>query len=141
MYKRLQIGYVIIFAMLLGLATVVAVGRPFTTILWIVSAVLVAVLLVFSTLTVVVDTNRIRFFFNFGLFGREIPLAAVVSCAPVENPAWWGWGIRRTPRGMLYNVSGTRAVELTLASGEQLRIGTAEPERLCEAINGALTPR
>ena len=43
---------------------------------------------------------------------------------------WWG-------HGWLYNVSGFKAVEIELASGKRLRIGTDEPERLAQAISAA----
>jgi len=61
-------------------------------------------------------------------------LAAIRTCIVVRNRWWYGWGIRWTPRGWLYNVSGLAAVELTLTDGRRLRIGIDEPERLCEAI-------
>jgi hypothetical protein len=50
---------------------------------------------------------------------------------------WYGWSIRLTPHGWLYSVSGLAAVELTLQDGKRLRIGTDEPERLCQAIGQA----
>jgi len=52
----------------------------------------------------------------------------------VTNPWWYGWGIHLTPSGWLYNVGGARAVQLDLHNGRSLRVGTDEPERLCEAI-------
>jgi hypothetical protein len=56
----------------------------------------------------------------------------------VRNPWYYGWGIRITPDGLLYNVSGTRAVEITLTDGSKLRLGTDEPEALCQAIRSWL---
>lgn len=38
---------------------------------------------------------------------------------------------------MLYNVAGLDAVEITLGSGERVRIGTDEPDLLLLAIQGA----
>jgi hypothetical protein len=35
---------------------------------------------------------------------------------------------------MLYNVSGTNAVEIKLRSGRRFRIGTDEPEALARAL-------
>lgn len=49
-----------------------------------------------------------------------------------------GWGIRITPRGMLYNVSGINAVEIALRSGRRSRLGTDEPEALVGAMRTAI---
>lgn len=62
------------------------------------------------------------------------------SDAEVARSRWWeGWGIRITPRGMLYNVSGTDAVEINLRSGQRLWIGTDEPEALAQALRIAIS--
>lgn len=53
----------------------------------------------------------------------------------MRNKWWYGWGIRLTPHGWLYNVSGLDAVELHLTGGRKVRLGTAEPAQLSRAIN------
>ena len=45
-----------------------------------------------------------------------------------------GWGIRRRRRRKAYNVSGNRGVELELADGSRLMIGSQRPQGLWEAI-------
>ena len=72
--------------------------------------------------------------FGPGWIGRSFPLREIRSWTPVTNPWWYGWGIHLTPSGWLYNVGGSRAVQLDLHNGRSLRVGTDEPERLCEAI-------
>jgi hypothetical protein len=58
---------------------------------------------------------------------------------PAVRSRWWeGRGIRFTSQGMLYNVSGTRAVEVQLRDGTRFRLGTDEPERLGDAIRAEL---
>jgi len=52
----------------------------------------------------------------------------------VKNPWYYGWGIRFTPHGWLYNVSGLHAVEIELKNGKKYRIGTDVPENLEKAI-------
>jgi hypothetical protein len=57
----------------------------------------------------------------------------------VRNRWWWGWGIRRIGRGQwLFNVSGLDAVELSMKNGKTYRIGTDEPQRLCEVVQSRL---
>jgi len=41
---------------------------------------------------------------------------------------------------MLYDVAGTRAVEIRLRSGERFRFGTDEPEKLIAAIRAGGVP-
>ena len=51
------------------------------------------------------------------------------------------WGVRWTPGGWLWNISGLDGVELALVSGRRFRIGTDEAEQLAAAIQGALRKR
>lgn len=104
---------------------------------WIVSlpAILLGmVVLLFGTLTVEVDDRSVRLWFGVGWIRKTFPLSELVECRPVRNRWWWGWGIRKIPGGWLYNVSGLDAVELQLRNGKRFRIGTDEPQRLCELI-------
>ena len=55
----------------------------------------------------------------------------------VKDPWYYFLGIRYTPRGWLFAVSGSSAVELQLKSGKFFRIGTDEPERLIKALDVA----
>jgi plasmid stabilization system protein ParE len=49
----------------------------------------------------------------------------------------YGWGIRLTPSGWMFNVSGLDAVELTLRSGKRFRIGTDDPRDVIQALEKA----
>ncbi|MDY7014940.1 MAG: hypothetical protein SVX43_15355 [Cyanobacteriota bacterium] len=64
-------------------------------------------------------------------FGHDTEAVAV------KNPWYYGWGIRLTPRGWLFNVSGLDAVEISLNSGRHFRIGTDRPRELERAIRRA----
>ena len=104
---------------------------------WVALGVLIflAVLLVlFSSLTIVIDDEFLRVRFGPGLI--EIPLALknMTACRVVKNPWYYGWGIRRTPHGWLYNISGSDAVEITMEDGRKVRIGTDEPLQLEQAL-------
>ena len=49
-----------------------------------------------------------------------------------------GWGIRYTMgRGWAYNVSGNQGVQLELASGKRILIGSQRAEELARAIGEA----
>jgi len=99
--------------------------------------------LLFSSLTVEVNDEELVFYFGPGFWTRRFPLDDIISAEVVWNSALYGWGIRYTPHGWLYNVSGLRAVEVTLQDEGQIRIGTDEPEQLKSALEraGAVSPR
>ncbi|MEA2764433.1 MAG: hypothetical protein QOK07_837 [Gemmatimonadaceae bacterium] len=139
MYKHTQVGYLVLVVMLvaaLGIFGLAPRGPLPVTV--IVAALLIISAVLFSSLTVEIGDGELRFHFGPGFWRKRYPLAEVTD-AEVALSSWWeGWGIRLTPRGMLYNVSGTRAVEIKLRSGRRLRIGTDEPEELVQAIRAAI---
>jgi hypothetical protein len=100
--------------------------------------VILVVILLFGALTVEVDDTTVLLRFGIGLVRKHLSLADVASCRSVRNKWWWGWGIRLTPGGWLYNVSGLDAVELVLKNGKKFRIGTDEPRQLAEFIEAKL---
>ena len=136
MYHHTQSGTITRFAALAGLAAAGYVLVQFgpRLILWLLLAIAVLGVWAFSSLTVELDQERLRFWFGPGLFGRAFPLREISAWTAVENPWWYGWGIHLTPTGWLYNVAGRGAVELELHDGRRLRIGTDQPEQLCAAI-------
>jgi hypothetical protein len=96
--------------------------------------VLLAVAFVFSSLTVDVGANELRWHFGPGFWTYRLPLTEIQGIAIVRNHWWNGFGIRRRPGFRLYNVSGLDAVELRLKSGDIRRIGTDDPEGLAAAL-------
>jgi hypothetical protein len=96
--------------------------------------VLVAVAIVFSSLTVEVDGNELRWHFGPGLWTYRLALDDIDTVAIVRNRWWYGFGIRMGPGFRLYNVSGLDAVELRLRSDETRRIGTDDPQGLAAAL-------
>ena len=96
--------------------------------------VLVAVAILFSSLTVEVGDNELRWHFGPGLWTYRLPLDEIKEVAVVKNHWWNGFGIRMAPGFRLYNVSGLDAVELRLKSDEVRRIGTYDPQGLANAL-------
>jgi hypothetical protein len=96
-----------------------------------------AVMLVFSRLTITIDDERIAWSFGAGWPKFDLPLSEVQSVKAVKNSVFYGYGIRVVPRGMLYNVSGRDAVEITRHDGKVIRLGTDQPDQLLAAIDGA----
>jgi hypothetical protein len=107
---------------------------------WQLAAVLIlllAVAAVFSSLTVEVSDNELRWHFGPGFWAYRVPLSEIQTVAAVRNHWWNGFGIRMGTRFRLYNVSGLDAVELRLKSSDVRRIGTDDPQGLAQALKSA----
>lgn len=113
-------------------------GRSFTR--WglgLGSGALLAGSALFSSLTIAVEDGMVRWYFGPGFWKKHVPLDEIQDYEVVENPWYYGWGIRYTPHGWLYNVEGRKAVELRLKGGTKIRLGTDEPHALQRAIQQA----
>jgi hypothetical protein len=139
MYRHRQVGYV---PMVIGVILSLTLGG----IAWQRAPILGAVVLViialgpllFSYLTITIGDGALACHFGFGFWPKRFPLADIVDAT--LSPSSWidGWGIRVTPSGMLYNVSGTGAVEVRLRSGTRFRLGSDEPDVLLHALKAAI---
>ena len=98
-------------------------------------AILLVTMLLFHSLTVEVDHQELHLIFGIGLFRKRFELKEIREVKPVRNHWYYGWGIRMTPHGWLYNVAGLGAVEITMTNGNKYRIGTDEPEKLNNVLN------
>jgi hypothetical protein len=103
----------------------------------VVLVVLIAVAILFSSLTVEVSDNELRWYFGPGFWSYRLPLDEIETIATVRNHWWNGFGIRVAADFRLYNVSGLDAVELRLRSNEIRRIGTDDPQGLAAALKSA----
>ncbi len=101
-------------------------------------AILAVCLLLFSVLTIKVGSDDVSLRFGIGLIRKKFPVSGIDSLEIVRNPWYYGWGIRKTPDGWLYNVSGLIAIELRMKNGEKFRIGTNDPVGLLNAIESIM---
>ena len=105
--------------------------------LWVslLTALLLSVaLLLFHSLTVQVSPDEVVLRFGIGLIKKRFAMIDMLNSRIVQNRWFYGWGIRLTPQGWLYNVSGWDAVELELKNGRKARIGTDDVNGLQSAI-------
>jgi hypothetical protein len=103
--------------------------------------VLIGPLLLFGRLTVTVDAEQVQAVFGVGLVRKVVPVTAIRGIEIGTARRWWGYGVRWTPSGWLYNVAGRKVVRLTLATERAVMIGTDEPEALADAIRSAVAAR
>ncbi len=140
MYKHTQIGWVTIYAVIgvFALITILPkpsdpVGAPLLGFLFFV------LLLLFATLTISVEGGLLRVVFGIGLVRKTLSLEDIASADIVRNRWWYGFGIHGWfGKGWLLNVSGLDAVELKMKNGMLYRIGTDQPQELCQAICSGL---
>jgi len=140
-YTHTQIGYLMIVVVGAGIFLLCNFFylHGYQPVFIAVFIVLVVCLFLFAVLNVRVDSEEIKIRFGIGLIRKNFPLRDIESHSIVKNPWYYGWGIRRTPHGWLYNVSGFRAVELRMKDGKGYRIGTNDPSGLYNAIETVLS--
>ena len=138
-YRHTQPGIVMIAALAPGAAIVAfaAFVIPVSGVRWILVAMAVGLIILawlFSSLTVEVHAQEVRWHFGPGFWRYRLALAEIAAAEPVRNSWLNGFGIRIGPGVRLYNVSGLDAVELRLKSGEIRRLGTDDPQGLAAAV-------
>jgi hypothetical protein len=140
-YRHTQIGWVLLAALAAGAGVVVfAAGKAgWSTPASVVLTLLIAVAVLFCTLTVMINGGLIECRYGPGLIRKYVPLATVRGVRTVRTAWYQGWGIRLTSDGWLFNVSGLDAVEVELSDGKRIRIGTDEPQALAAAIRARLS--
>ena len=140
-YRHTQTGWVLLAVLAAGAGIVFfAAGKTgWSPAASFVLTFLIGVAMLFCTLTVSIRDGEIECRFGPGLIRKHIPLGAVRGARPVRTEWYQGWGIRLTSDGWLFNVSGLDAVEVELADGKRIRIGTDEPQVLAAAIRERLS--
>lgn len=148
-YHHTQLGYTMLAGMSLGIVVLAAAGVkalrempsgvPRTmalSLLCVVLLLIVSAAVTFSSLTVDVRDGRLAWHFTGRIIRGSALLADVESASVAINSPAYGWGIRETPDGRLYDVSGLHAVRVRMRDGRRFSLGTDDPEGLAAAIRG-----
>ncbi len=132
MYKTTQIGWAVIF-ILLTLMTILGATFDQKSIL-IVGGICIVVFLLTYRLTITIDQNWIKFSMGIGLINGKYALKDILDCRAVDYLPL-GWGVRYRPGKVIYNVSGSKALELTV-KGKSMKVwlGADDPETLVRII-------
>ena len=126
----------ILFAVSVAVAVQLRPGLPGLRPLLLLIPTAAVALIVVMELRVTVTPEAVRIHMA-PIFKRMIARADIAGAeartySPIRE--YGGWGIKLGPRGWAYNVSGTRGVELTLANGKHVMIGSQRAEELEAAI-------
>ena len=142
-YTHTQKGTVILTGLLMSvvIATTSLLLAELRTLALLAVVILSLLALGFGTLTVAVDRTNVTLRFGIppfrGWFTKRFPLSDIIAVRKVRNSWLYGFSIRYTPHGWLYCVSGLDAIELSLANGKNVRIGTDQVDALRTAITSA----
>lgn len=94
-------------------------------------------LLMFTSLTVEIAEEQLRFWFGIGMVRKTIALSEIQSTRAIKNPWYYFWGVKSIPGGWFYAVAPGAAIEMTLRDGRILQLGTDQPDNLSRAIETA----
>ncbi|WP_069660455.1 hypothetical protein [Arcticibacter eurypsychrophilus] len=100
------------------------------------SILFILIILCFYKLQVKVDQSGIHVIFGIGLIHINITPEKVYQVRVVHTPWYYGLGIRFTSKGMLYNIQGSSAVEISYLDGKKktVLIGSNDPTALKDFI-------
>jgi len=110
---------------------------PIAAIAFVVLALLAGTAWYFSSMTIEVTQDELRWHFGPGGYYR-IVLSDIESVAPAHHSLLWGYGIRwMGPKRWAYIVAGRDAVDLRLRGGGLRRLGSDDRDRLVAALRSA----
>jgi hypothetical protein len=100
---------------------------------------LIVCLLILYKLTIYIDNTSVSFKLGIGLITRKYLITDIQSCKSVKVEPFFGIGIKITPNGWIYNVSGLNAIELSFKNKKsKVWIGTNKPDEIAGIINNMI---
>lgn len=96
-------------------------------------AILLAVMLLFTSQTLVVTEDALHIVLFRGIYTRRVSLLEIAESRPARIP-WYAVGVKSARRGWLYSVASGDGVELALRNGRRLVLGTDDPQGLASAL-------
>ncbi|GAB2887614.1 hypothetical protein GCM10027046_14900 [Uliginosibacterium flavum] len=106
--------------------------------LWVISTMLTIGALLFSSLSIEVSADTLRWRFGPGIVRKQVDLKDIASVEMTRTTWLEGWGIHYTKRGWLYNVSGRNAVLVTQKDGTRFMLGSNDVIGLWEALQNRI---
>jgi hypothetical protein len=107
--------------------------------LYITTSVFLVLLLLFYKLETTVGQSDVVIKFGIGLIKKTVPISSIKETKEVKNSWWFGWGIRLTPYGWLWNIAGYDAVEILYKeTDKKFRIGCKDVSALKNEIDKRL---
>tara|TARA_R110002049_G_scaffold246847_5_gene420958 strand:+ start:4351 stop:4749 length:399 start_codon:yes stop_codon:yes gene_type:complete len=95
------------------------------------------IFLLFYRLKVKVQNKTLKIYYEIGLIHFTFKMDEITKVESIKTPWYYGYGIRLTPDGWLYNAHGSQALEIKYmykGKNKSVMIGTPEPEELKKAL-------
>lgn len=140
-YHHVQRGWLMPVALFGGAAfsavIIFIAGREeeVPTAVWLAPAFILACGFVFAGLGVTVDARGVLVRWGLGWPRARFAWSDIESFESCEHGWWYGYGLRWTPRGWLWNIQGPWAVRLKLRSGKCFHVGTDDLEGFLAALH------
>ena len=97
-------------------------------------ALFLLLIFMFYKLRIEIYSDKIKLIYGIGIIRITFKIISYSSVQQIKTPWYYGYGIRITPIGWLYNIQGPHAVILKYEGENNTRnefsIGTQFPERL-----------
>ena len=132
MYHHRQIGSSTIIAFVAAAVLILYLTPPAA--ISIALPILLAVGVLFGSLSISIEHNALRWHFGLGFLKQEVPLSEITEVHEIRTRWYDGSGVRVIREGTLYNVSGLSAVQVILRNNRKVCLGTDEPAKLARAI-------
>lgn len=144
-YKKIQYGWIGIILLLMiivsmNIAYVKQLGtHPIPKVPFLImTGIFFVVLGLFYKLTITIEDRMIKIVYGIGVVRKVISPNRILSAEIQKLPWYYGSGIRMTPYGWLYSISGSQAVKIEFEKDgvpKTVLIGSPEPEELKTALD------
>jgi len=133
MYKETEINYSLII-ILLVISAFIIFSPELADLKIIILSINLLVTLLFFSLTIVIDEQKLRWYFGFGIISKDVELSQIVETSAYKTKWYQGIGIRMLSDGWLYNASVGQAIKITLADGKNIYLGCKDAGALQQAL-------
>ena len=133
MYKQTEINYSLII-ILLEISTFIIFSPELADLKIIILSINLLVTLLFFSLTIVIDEQKLRWYFGFGIISKDVELSQIVETSAYKTKWYQGIGIRMLSDDWLYNASVGQAIKITLADRKNIYLGCKNVDALQQAL-------
>ncbi|MCF2916320.1 hypothetical protein L1266_08920 [Pseudoalteromonas sp. Cn5-37] len=133
MYKETEINYSLII-ILLVISAFLIFSPELADLKIIILSINLLVTLLFFSLTIVIDEQKLRWYFGFGIISKDVELSQIVETSAYKTKWYQGIGIRMLSDGWLYNASVGQAIKITLADRKNIYLGCKNVDALQQAL-------
>ncbi|WP_289096370.1 hypothetical protein [uncultured Pseudoalteromonas sp.] len=133
MYKQTELNYSLII-ILLVISAFIILSPELAGLKIIILSINLLVTLLFFSLTIVIDKQKLRWYFGFGIISKDVGLSQIAETSAYKTKWYQGIGIRMLNDGWLYNASVGQAIKITLADGKNIYLGCKNVDALQKAL-------